>query len=129
MSQYAAFFSKNTKFRISLFRYPLKLPPKAKVVMINQNCTCPTPHFCCSLLILFIIYSIIAAKIRPQHPKFCSTPSQFRRSKVLFFSNFPHKIKQNLEGLVGCLQFYDIGHPKSSQPIETQSLERKKNLQ
>lgn len=51
------------------------------------------------------------------------------RSKVFFFSNFLHKIKQNLWPLVGTLQFYDIHHPKSSHRIETQSLPRKKNLQ
>ena len=68
MSQYAAFFSKNTKFRICLFKYPLKLPPKANVVMINQNCTWPTPHFCCNLLILFIIYALRTVKIGSQKP-------------------------------------------------------------
>ena len=76
MSQYAAFFSKNTKFRICLFRYPLKLPPKANVVMINQNCTWPTPHFCCNLLILFIIYALITVKIGSQKPSFLFKPQK-----------------------------------------------------
>ena len=73
MSQYAAFFSKNTKFRICLFRYPLKLPPKANVVMINQNCTWPTPHFCCNLLMLFIMCSLISVKIGPLKPQSSSS--------------------------------------------------------
>jgi hypothetical protein len=54
---------------------------------------------------------------------------KIRRPKVHFFSNFYYKIKQILEGYVGCLQFYDIRHLNSSHTIETQLVERKKNLQ
>jgi hypothetical protein len=65
----------------------------------------------------------------PKSPHKSQNLFKYHRPKVHFFSNFYCKIKQILEGYVGCLQFYDIRHLNSSHPFENQLVERKKNLQ